>query len=65
MRGSVPEPRRPDYVCPVSASDTWTWDDVYPADLGAEITAFHIHSLHADGTWGDYSQLYGFTVLVR
>ena len=52
------------YDCPVKNVKTWTWNDTWQIDAGAEVSSFHLRSLHGDSCC-DYSRLYAFKVWVR
>ena len=58
-----------DYSClndnPVLTTTTWTWNQPLTMSLGAQVTSFHVHSLHADSAGGDTSDLYRFAIFVR
>ena len=50
----------PDYTCEDTHSDSYEWDLDEQYDLAAQVSEFHIHSLHRDS-----NDLYGFEVWVR
>ena len=55
---------RPAYTCGTADYD-WIWNGPTQGNVGAEVTAFHLASLHHDITCGDLSELFDLAFYVR